>query len=852
MIDLILASILIFAPIARGGVRIWAYAPIYILTLAAFLICILRQTAHEEIKIKRTPLDTPVLLFFIFSIAATFRSGYVYGSVTEIIKFIILGIIFYLTVNCVTTEKQIKRTLNVILTAGTGIALFGILQYLGAADKSWWDRQLFLSATYVNHNHFAGLMELAIPLSVGMILSEKDTGRKFIYSYCFLILCAAFLLSMSRGGWISLSLSMVFMTVMILKKNRARFILFVFILLIVTLWLFIFNTDYGNSLLERVSSYAGLDFEGRPEIWKGAIGIIKNNWLLGTGPGTFIYNFPKYRPAGFNVFANYAHNDYLQVASEMGVFALGLMVFIIWRILKKAFMTHKIAVTSFKSWSSLALATGVLSLSFHGLGDFNFYIPANAIVFTVFSALIFNISSKREKEHPQLALKIAPALARFLKPLTVIAITALIILITAALLAEICSTASDKAIVRDDLEKAECLTLDAARLCRFNHLYPYKLADIYSKKAQRQADCTQYINKSVERYKEALRLNPIDAWSWVGLADSYFQLFRYSLIDGDFRELADSAYKKAIDLDPLNWYYLKKRAGFLLNSGNAGLSSRMYKKASNAMSKSKGHLSAAAALINDESYEKTADLAFADQDINKAMVYYDMADAIMGNSENARLGQVRCYLKMRRIKDALLKYRGLMSSARNKSTLFASMGECYLNKGYIETAARFFEKSAAADSLNPEAYQLGYKISKKTGETSELAGEIYKILNFNRIPVSIDFIPGGFNLSLDIKKDIYDKKESGADIFLPAGMYEFKIKAKGEDALSIWPHMTVMFNNKRVLDVYVGDDWKEYSGIIIVDCAANRFGIVFDNDYYDEKSMKDRNLYIDGIKLKAL
>jgi len=37
-----------------------------------------------------------------------------------------------------------------------------------------------------------------------------------------------------------------------------------------------------------------------------------------------------------------------------------------------------------------------------------------------------------------------------------------------------------------------------------------------------------------------------------------------------------------------------------------------------------------------------------------------------------------------------------------------------------------------------------------------------------------------------------------------------------------------------------------------VDCAVNRFGIVFDNDYYDEKSMKDRNLYIDGIKLKAL
>jgi O-antigen ligase/tetratricopeptide (TPR) repeat protein len=757
-----------------------------------------------------------------------------------------------LTVNCIVTESQIKRILNAILMAGAGIALFGILQYLGVADRSWWDKPLFLSATYVNHNHFAGLMEFTIPLSVGMVLSAKDTGRKFLYIYCFLMLCTAFLLSMSRGGWLSLTVSMIFMTAMILRKNRARFIFFVFVLLIITLGLFISNTDYVHSLFERVSSYGELDFEGRLEIWKGAAGIIKDNWLLGTGPGTFIYNFPKYRPAGFNAFANYAHNDYLQIASEMGIFALCLMIFIIWRIFKKALMTHRIARTSFKSWISLSLAAGVLSLSLHGLGDFNFYIPANVIIFTVFSALIFNISSKREKEYPQLVLKLNPVLRRFFKPLIVMTIVTSIIFINANLLAEICSTASGKAILRNDLEKAECLSLAATRLSPFNYLYPYKLATIYNKKAQRETDWSQYINKSVERYKEALCLNPRDAWSWIGLADSYCQLFRYVLIDGNFCELADDAYRKAIDLDPLNWYYLKRHAGFLLNSGNAGSSSRMYKRASSAMSKSKGHSLMAEAVIDGESYGEIADLAFADQDINKAMAYYEMADAIMGGNKDARLGQVRCYLKMSRIKDALLRYRGLESSSKNKSMLFASLGECYLNKGYIETARRFFEKSVATDPLNPEAYQLEYKMSRKRVESGYISGAIYKILDFNRIPVSVDFISGGFNLGFDIKKDMYDRKEFGIDIFLPAGMYEFKIKAKGEDALSIWPHMMVKFNNKRVMDVYVSDDWKEYSGIIIVDCPANRFGIVFDNDYYDEVSMKDRNLYIDGIKLKTL
>jgi tetratricopeptide (TPR) repeat protein len=307
-----------------------------------------------------------------------------------------------------------------------------------------------------------------------------------------------------------------------------------------------------------------------------------------------------------------------------------------------------------------------------------------------------------------------------------------------------------------------------------------------------------------------------------------------------------------MNLDPLNWYYLKRYAGFLLNSGNADLSSQMYKRASDAMSKSKGYLSIAEAVIDGKSYEEIADLAFADQDINKALVYYKMAGAIRKNNENTNLGQIRCYLKLSLIKAALLRYKEIRLSARAKSIFFTSLGEYYLNIGYIETARKFFEKSIAMDPKNPEAYQLQYKISKKTGKVNYLASAIYKILDFNINPMSIDFMPGCFNLSFDIKKDIYDRKEFSLDMFLPAGIYEFKVKAKGEDALNIRPHMVVKFNNKHVMDVYVSDDWKEYSGIIVVDCSNNRFGIVFDNDYYDEKSKKDRNLYIDGIKLKAL
>ena len=300
MIELILALILIFAPIARGAVNIWAYSAIYMLILVAFLVCIFKYPTHGEVRIRRTPLYIPILLFFILSLVTIFRSSYFYGSVMEIIKFINLALIFYIVVNFIIDEKQIKKTLNLILIISTAIALFGILQYLNIVDKSWWDNPKFLSATYVNNNHFAGLMELVIPLSIGMVLIEQDAGRRSLYIYSLLILFSAFLLSMSRGGWFFLSVSIFFMSVIIIKRGKARFIFFMAILLFIVIGVFITKAVDISLLLKRLYSYGELDFEGRLEMWKGAIGIIKNNWLLGTGPGTFVYNFPKYR-AGFKI-----------------------------------------------------------------------------------------------------------------------------------------------------------------------------------------------------------------------------------------------------------------------------------------------------------------------------------------------------------------------------------------------------------------------------------------------------------------------------------------------------------------------------------------------------------------------
>lgn len=853
MIDFIVASILVFAPIARGAVRLWAFGPIQIAIFLAACIYITYIKYEGEMRFKRTPLDIPMALFLSLCLFSFFNTGYLYASIMEFLKFANLALLFYIVVNSIDEEYKIKRILSIILASATAIAMFGILQYLGILPRGWWDRYNFLSAAYVNHNHFAGYMELAMPLSIGMILSEKDIGKKALYIYSFLALSSALLLSMSRGAWFSISIAMIFMFIMIYRKKKGVFIFFLFLIFLAVVAIFIFNAVDLSILSRRFSSYKELDFSGRIDIWKGTLGIIRHNWLLGTGMGTFIYNFPIHRTPGLNMFVNFSHNDYLQIASEAGIFSLMLAVFMIFMIIRKGIITHNIASTSFRKWIPLALVTGILSLAIHGLGDFNFYIPANVILFTVYAGLVFNISSRREEGSRYFTLRPNLLQYRLVKFSVVIALIIAVVFIGASLASEIYIGKSQGAMSKNDMEKAVRLAIIAERILPISSASSDNLAEIYSKSGSSVPQKIYFLKRSASSHSRALRLNPIDAWSWIGLGDVYNELFKYSIGDYSFLKNADNAYRKAIELDPLNSYYLKKFAGLLFNAGEEKLSSQLYKKASYVMSRSKSLSKLPQAFMDGSGYKEIADDAFWAGDIKKALAFYRMSEEFLKEKEASQIGQARAYLKLGLIREAIAEYNGMKFSKKNKAALMAGMADYYWRNGYLDTAMRFADGSLKIYHENPEACQVIYKISRETSQGGYPADLISMILYFNKIPLTHDIKPAGFEVEFLIQGDLIKEGSVKKDIVLPAGMYEFKIKAKGRLAEGVWPHMITRFNNKDAMDAYVNDaEWKEYSGIIVIDSPVNSLEIVYDNDYYNPENMEDRNLYIGGVRMRSL
>ena len=129
--------------------------------------------------------------------------------------------------------------------------------------------------------------------------------------------------------------------------------------------------------------------DSRLSLWQGTARLIAGHPLLGSGLGTFPVAFTKVQTTFRGKFVNHAHNDYLEVASDLGspaaLLLFGSIVWLLFRIARKAI--------SAESRLDRAIALGcmgsIVAILLHSLTDFNLYIPANALVFS----LILGLSS---------------------------------------------------------------------------------------------------------------------------------------------------------------------------------------------------------------------------------------------------------------------------------------------------------------------------------------------------------------------------------------------------------------------------------------------------------------------------
>ena len=390
-----LCLLISFAVLAHGGVEDWARAVLETGVALLFLIWAVRFYFNDQEEPTFSPLVPPLALFSLVGLGQwVFRAtASAYNTRIEVMLLLATLLFLFLCVQVFHTLQDWRGFVWFGMGLGFVISVFGILQHLTFNGKLYWVRELTYGGIpfgpYVNRNHFAGLMELLIPLAlVPLVLGKVRRERLAVVGLFAVMPIAALFLSASRGGIVSFCVQFALIVYLLLRRRGlAKNLLAVFAVLLAALmivtWLGV------GRILQRFSSMQTLEVtEGkRAAMRRGAWHIFLDHPLAGTGLGTFQIVYPPYESLYDAKVVNHAHNDYLEALAETGSLGGLCCAWFLGVLLLKSFSLFRQREFSFPGALQLSGIVACAGFLVHALVDFNFHIPSNLWLFLLMAHL---------------------------------------------------------------------------------------------------------------------------------------------------------------------------------------------------------------------------------------------------------------------------------------------------------------------------------------------------------------------------------------------------------------------------------------------------------------------------------
>jgi putative inorganic carbon (hco3(-)) transporter len=294
--------------------------------------------------------------------------------------------------------------------------------FAGMKIYGFWEPQYKVTTPfgpYVNKNHYAGWMVMALPLAIGYFLAMADAGlrsvrrgwrnrllwlssphggRLQLVGFGIVVMGAALTLTMSRSGIACFGVAAVVAGLVIARGEhsraaRAGLALALFVLLAVPLlWA---RVDVAG----RFTS-GGVSIELRRQAWRDALTIVRDFPLVGTGLNTYGAATLKYQTAKTDLHFREAHNDYLQIAAEGGLllaFPVAIAIVCCIRGIRERFASDTHDPLSY--WLRFGASTGLLAIAIQSIVEFSLQLPGNAVLFVVLCAIALHRGPSMRPRH---------------------------------------------------------------------------------------------------------------------------------------------------------------------------------------------------------------------------------------------------------------------------------------------------------------------------------------------------------------------------------------------------------------------------------------------------------------------
>ena len=443
-------GLLIFAPLAYGAVHPWAYFTIgvvvSVLSLVFLSVALFKVWASPG---KRRFLPRPPLWWLALGLGLlgliqimpwpqgvvrwlsptawhirTLGSGagwadYMplslnpYATLLEVLKLWPAVVFFFILIYTINSRKRIYHLIYLIIAVALLEVLYGFWHFRTHLIWGWKNHYtgLRLCGTFINSNHLAFFLTMAILLGFGLLLAQKRPSlplaegssatrlRKFsrpehledhckgmILGFILVVLTVGLIFTASRGGMIALTAGFILISSIVWGQRWKRGYILVILAFLATAVLY--SLLLGSApFLARLEN---LSDKERYLAMKGALNIFRDYPWIGSGIATFGEVFYRYAPVELQgKYFLYTHNDWLQLLSETGitgfllVAAAGGLFFA--NLLKQWFKRHD----PFARYVGLGGIAALGAATLYSLGEFPLHIPALSLLFAAMAAITY-------------------------------------------------------------------------------------------------------------------------------------------------------------------------------------------------------------------------------------------------------------------------------------------------------------------------------------------------------------------------------------------------------------------------------------------------------------------------------
>lgn len=373
----------------KGVNEIFEFPKMTFVYLAGGLIIFLfliKRILFGDFKFDKSSVTIFVLVFLATNVISTLFSMTPYTSIWGyytrfnggLASVGIFSLLFLVVVNEFSTAEK-ENILSFIIFSSIPVSIYAIAQNFGY-EKGYWeeDSQARVFSTLGQPNWLAAYILLTIFPAIGKLIKSKDNSLRVLLVAAVTLNFSALWFTYSLSGLLGFTTGCVLFIRhterKVIEKNRRMLVLITSVCLCIAIIrpglikprLKDAITDIKSRISTRFEALAADaaapqkrgsgDTAGiRVTLWKGTLSQILTSlkiFLIGSGPETFAYVFPKHRPQSINFTSewdfvfNKPHNYYLELFSNIGLLGLASYLFLIINSLRSLIRNKNITILS--------------------------------------------------------------------------------------------------------------------------------------------------------------------------------------------------------------------------------------------------------------------------------------------------------------------------------------------------------------------------------------------------------------------------------------------------------------------------------------------------------------------------